>query len=158
MKNILSTPLIHYGSTTYNRRQLKPIKNSWIKPDGGLWTSPVNSNWGWKDWCKAEDFADCNEANSFTLLLKETAKVFVIDTLKDLTQAPLVQSIGMKNFKYINFELLASQYDAIYLTVNGERATRWSQPVSLYGWDCESVLIMNPYCCKQIKAAIYYVK
>jgi hypothetical protein len=34
-------------------------------------------------------------------------------------------------------------YDAIWLTENGQRETRYGEP-SLYGCGCESVLIMNP--------------
>jgi len=38
-----------------------------------------------------------------------------------------------------------SGIDALWLTVRGERATRYTTP-GLYGWDCECVLIMNPGC------------
>lgn len=34
--------------------------------------------------------------------------------------------------------------DAIFLTERGERATRFTHPRTLYGWDCESVLVLNP--------------
>ena len=34
-------------------------------------------------------------------------------------------------------------YDAIFLTEKGQHETRFSEP-SLYGWDCECVLVMNP--------------
>lgn len=46
----------------------------------------------------------------------------------------------------LNFELLSQDYDMIHLTANGERVTRncdVDYPVCLYGWDCESVLILN---------------
>lgn len=51
--------LIHYGHSDFNIAKFKPIKNDdygWVKPNGGLWTSPLESNWGWKDWCISEGF------------------------------------------------------------------------------------------------------
>jgi hypothetical protein len=40
--------------------------------------------------------------------------------------------------------MMTYEVDAIHLTERGEHETRLSQPYSLYGWDCECVLIMNP--------------
>jgi len=53
------------------------------------------------------------------------------------------------NYKkeYPNFELLATMCDAIWLTEKGQNETHLSYPISLYGWDCESVLIINGECC-----------
>jgi len=51
---------------------------------------------------------------------------------------------------YLDFEQLSKTYDAVWLTYNGERKTRYSNP-DLYGWDCESVLILN-------KNSVYQVK
>jgi len=53
--------LIHYGSTSFDPKKFNPVLNSYIKPTGGLWTSPIDSEFGWKDWCTAEDFRECNE-------------------------------------------------------------------------------------------------
>ena len=67
---MLAEAIVHFGATKYNPELVQPIKNeNWAKPKGGLWTSPVNSEWGWKHWCEAESFRDCNEENSFKLLL-----------------------------------------------------------------------------------------
>ena len=39
--------VIHYGASEYNPELFQPIVNSgWIKPVGGLWTSPINSKFG----------------------------------------------------------------------------------------------------------------
>jgi len=61
--------LIHYGAREYNPDLVQPITNAntWCKPYGGLWTSPVDSKWGWKDWCKAEEFRTCNEDNNTSI-------------------------------------------------------------------------------------------
>lgn len=44
---------------------------------------------------------------------------------------------------YPDFEAIhEAGVDAVYLTQQGERETRFNDP-SLYGWDCECVLVMN---------------
>ena len=50
----------------------------------------------------------------------------------------------------LDFENIARHYDAIHLTPKGQEDTRWSTPHNLYGWDCETILILNT---DNIKAA-----
>ena len=53
--------LVHY--TDNEKFEVHPvtIKNEmWIKPLGGLWCSPIGSEWGWKDWCKENNFYCAN--------------------------------------------------------------------------------------------------
>lgn len=146
---ILKT-LIHYGATTYDKSLVKPITNdNWVKPIGGLWTSPKDSNWGWKNWCESEDFADCKQENSCELILKDDAKIFVIDSLDNLLTGHFIQETFTKRY-YLDFELMAKLFDAIWLTEKGQNETHYAHPINLYGWDCETVFIMNPECCKQI--------
>ena len=42
--------------------------------------------------------------------------------------------------------MITDGVDAIYLTERGQRETSYSVPANLYGYDCESVLVMNPDC------------
>lgn len=117
-----------------------------IKPaTGGLWASPIDSVWGWKDWCEAEDFLDTSKQEYFDFYLSDDARVYTINTPTDI-----------RIFKYtifpfrpdyhilaIDFEGARKDYDAIFLSELGERTTRFSDPFSFYGWDCESILILN---------------
>lgn len=141
---IYNLTVIHYGAKRYQPHLIRPIENSgWIKPKGGLWTSPINSKWGWKDWCKSENFRDCDEMNSFKLKFKPDTKIILIDGLDDLLNLPkyIIEE------KYPDFALLAAICDAIWLTEKGQHETHLSYPMSLYGWDCESILIINGGCC-----------
>jgi len=149
---MLPEVVIHFGATEYKPAMVQPIKNrNWMKPFGGLWTSPINSKYGWREWCKAEDFEVYRLENSFKLLFNPDVKIFTIDTLQDLEKTPLEKvEIGKFKREYPDFELLAKTYDAIWLTERGQYETRYSQPANLYGWDCETVLIMNPQCCTQL--------
>jgi hypothetical protein len=46
----------------------------------------------------------------------------------------------------MDFEALAKEYDAIWLTEKGMWDTRDSAPgqPTTYGWDCETIYVMNP--------------
>lgn len=134
--------LITYGCGNFDISKFKPIQNPEIlnKPSGGLWSSPIDSEWGWKDWCQHEDWGDLTHSFTFTF----TGNVFVIDSLKDAKSTPWIDIYLFKR-RLLDFEFLVNNgYDAIHLTVNGERETRFESVYSMYGWDCETVLIMNP--------------
>ena len=122
--------------------KIKPIQNNnFVKPLGGLWSSPVNSECGWKDWCKSENFGDLN--SSFIFGIK--GNVLKIDSESDLEKMPWIKSTSY--FEFPDFEkMMKSGIDAIWLTENGQWATRMSRPRDLYGWDCETVFVMNPKC------------
>jgi len=139
--------LITYGcGESFQRVLFEPIKNrEWIKPHGGLWSSPIDSELGWADWCKSNDYGNLSQSFEFEF----EGNVFVIDSYDDALSAPIL-TCDVLDYKkhYIDFEkLIALGYDAVWLTECGEYETRnFNRPLSLYGWDCESVLIMNPDC------------
>jgi hypothetical protein len=150
--------LIHYGSNSFNPDKFDPIQNKITnltnKPLGGLWTSPVNTKYGWKDWCLGNDFNLEKLEKSFTITLKEKANIFIVNSQKDLQRLPFYSEFNNENiigFRYpkiaFDFEKLAKEYDAIWLTEKGLMDTQdLTFPLNLYGWDCESVLIMNLDC------------
>lgn len=145
LKRVEELKVIHYGSNRYDPTLFKPIQNqNWIKPLGGLWTSPIDSKRSWKDWCESENFHTYALDSSFTLSFKPNSKILVIDGLKDLKYLP-IQNITSYQ-KYIDFEKLSKSVDAIWLTDKGESETRYNSGINLYGWDCESVFIMNSDC------------
>ena len=88
---------IHYGHKHFELNEFEPIRNRELfpKPFGGFWASPVNAEYGWKDWNEAEHFRECKLENSFKFQLDEKAKVLRIksvndleDVLKAATQSP----------------------------------------------------------------------
>ena len=133
--------LRHYGASKYRRELFKPIENRkrWCKPLGGLWTSPIDSKYGWVDWTEEEDYGCTDEF--FDLVFDGT--VFVIDGVKDMLLLPWEAPEGGVLFDQMTC-------DAVHLTVEGERQTRYTRPYNLYGWDCETVLILNPDSITQI--------
>ena len=88
---------------------------------------------------------------------KPNAKILIIDSLKDfIAKVPYYHYLSIGQYKYYapDFEKLKQQYDALYLTENGQYETHYPDskltPIDFFGWDVETVLIMNPNCIHQI--------
>lgn len=146
----IENKFITYGLGEYDKSEFQRIKNrNFIKPYGGLWSSPVNSDWGWKDWCLSEDFNVEKLSNSFEFSLNDNAKIYVIDEFSDLGFLVMGNKYRFVSWWgdsiILDFEKLSKVYDAILLTDKGQIDTRYTNP-GLYGWDCESILVMNPDC------------
>lgn len=136
---------IHYGHTQFEKDKFLPIRNRqmFVKPAGGLWASDIKAKYGWKDWCEAEQFRDCKKEKSFTFVLSKDAKVLEINSVQQLTCLPQIEdTIGFSFSQWIllDFEMLSKMYDAIELNISNDYDLYWK----LYGWDCDSILIMNP--------------
>lgn len=134
--------LICYGCGNKFKPELfkPPRYDGHIKPQGGLWTSPVGSKHSWKK--ASEDMGIGDRSTSFTL--SYTGKTAIINSPKDLLKFPRADSIlPAETFFCFNIaSLLEDGINAIYLTALGERTTRFSKP-GLYGWDCETVFVMD---------------
>ena len=138
--------VVHY--TADKNFKLRPIKvdegDLPIKPKGGIWASPVDAKFSWKDWCEGEKFDDLNSKYAVILDIDIT-NFIVIGRKNDLDKLPWYKKFGF--LEAIDFKKLVGEgVDGIYLTTRGEAETRFSFPRTLYGWDCESVLILNKRC------------
>lgn len=151
---MMSTKYIHYGHNAFRRQLFVEPTNIdlFVKPRGGLWASPVDAKWGWKDWCKSENFRECCEENSFTFTLSEKANVIHIRSTKDLDGLPIQARVSEifpegYNMVCLDFEkLLSDGVDAIELHLSEEQDAEFLAGLywDLYGWDCDSILILNP--------------
>lgn len=164
-----NTWFVSYGLGEYNLEKFNEIKNRKfnIKPEGGMWTSPKKSLYGWIDFCKREDFRlPDGFINGFEFQLKPKSKVYIIDSFIDLIKVPYKLIDPFYNNiqfgqNFIDYEEMAKEYDAIWLTVNGQWETRLPEinglmdfdgrSINLYGWDCESLLILNKDCIINVK-------
>lgn len=147
------TRLIHYGDLSKGLRpiQIKELGVDTVlpcKPAGALWTSPWGSEYGWAEYCRADGLTrQTDDGHGWILELVKTARVYKIHTHKDLTA--LIKDIGGKSLwpngqvRYPDWPRVAQVYDAVWLTEKGQWATRLSYPYDLYGWDCESVAVLN---------------
>jgi len=163
--DLVNIKFVSYGLSEYNPDLFNSIKNTEynIKPSGGLWTSPKNSDYGWIDFCRDENyFKSGGFRTGFEFQLKPNSKVYIIDTFLDLIQVPykiknpLYSSNISFHQNFIDYEEMSKEYDAIWLTDNGEKDTRLPEmyglfdfdgnTINLYGWDCESLLILRKDC------------
>lgn len=115
------------------------------KPRGGLWTStwtgPETIS-DWVRWCSGEHWGD-HEGGFVSLLTPDpTAKVYLIDSLAALLalheRYPHRESVARYGYtNWVDWRLVAFDYDAVRLTQAAHFATRLTHP-GTYSWDCES--------------------
>ena len=136
---------IHYGHTKFDKSVFNKIKNvdCSTKPKGGLWASDVESEHGWKEWCNENEFRDCDKENSFTFTLSDDAKILYIESVNDLESLPKGKDkfgLNFSSWYLLDFEKLAETYDAVEVSISSD----FDLYYKLYGWDCDSIVIMNP--------------
>lgn len=138
---------IHYGHKGFSKELFQPIKNRemFSKPTGGFWASRVNALYGWKDWCRDNDFGDCREGNCFRFSISKNANILTINSVDDLKGLPKAkQPVPVESSLWDNcldFEqLLLNGIDAVEVNISSGRQLY----MAMYGWDCDSILIMNP--------------
>lgn len=162
--NLTNVWFVSYGLGEYDPNRFDIIKNCKynIKPVGGLWTSPKDSEYGWKYFCESENFCKTGGFdNGFEFQLKTDSNIYIIDSFYDLIKVPYKLKdplySGMRfNQNFIDYEEMAKEYDAIWLTAEGQWETRLpdmeglydfdGHSINLYGWDCESLLILRKEC------------
>ncbi len=160
--------LITLGIDEIKKDQFNEIKNMkrGNKPWGGLWTSPIESEYGWYNFVKGEHYREEYYLNKMTLItLKSDAKIYKIDSVEDFDLCPHIQervqeqdpffitsqdqNTIFNKFKKIDFEKLSEDYDGVWITVKAivNLENRHQNFMGdLYGWDVETVLLFNLNC------------
>lgn len=151
----------HWGNSHFIHPYFTPISNNeWgNKPHGGLYACPTKDvDISWDEWCKSNDFMTNRLEKYFDFTLKDNARVLVIKDIKDLEKLPgytkgdsYLQINGN-----IDFEKLSEEYDA--LMVYMYRSTDISEDdfmdgmyYKLYGWDVDTLLVLNPDIIEEIE-------
>ena len=122
------------------------------KPDGGLWGSPEDSEYGWKDWCLGEDFRTEKLQIWTKFVILPGTKILEIDSLEDLKEA--IRKFGKYDqrleINYLDWEHIKnSWYRGVFLSERGNRQCHlpleYGAP-DLNGWDCESIVLFDLDC------------
>ena len=134
----------HYGHSSFDKASFHEVKNQIgiPKPSGGLWASPDDTDFGWKEWV-SESNLDTNIDTSFSFTLKEDANVLVIDDITKLEDLPKTDSglpLPIDIWTFLDYEKLAGIYDAIEVCITKDNRLH----KQLYTWDCDTILIINP--------------
>ena len=140
------------------------------KPISAWWGSPIDANFGWKEWCESEDFGDYDFNNPIYWKLEEGCKVFQIDwedvqlnksnTLlkyvkfkdwreEDLKDMPIEAKINTLESSYddptIDFvKMLDDGIVAVELLDSciGHSFIN-NLEISFNSWDCESIVVLD---------------
>ena len=135
---------IHYGDDNFDINKFIPISNrsEATKPFGGFWGSRKNADFAWKEWCTEIDLKSKDLTKKIQFSLSNGAKILVINNIKLLDKLPQNEEnhIVNKLFVTLDFEKLSKQYDAIEVLISEDERLY----ELLYGWDCDSILVMNP--------------
>ena len=78
-----SMKIISYGlGNVLDTGIIKPVMNRNFKPHGqsGIWGSPVESEFGWREFCLRENYGDLNTSFKFDIM----GNVLKIDSKNDL--------------------------------------------------------------------------
>ena len=144
---------IHYGANHFDPDKIDVHNNPWRnKPMGCFWGTPEDSPNNWKDWCLCNKHRIRSLNRSFRFRLKEGTKVYMVDSEEKEKNLPLQKIDTETLLKGINtyqpiarriydFETLKKRgYEAVELSISD--CPRLSLTMS--GWDCDSIVIMNP--------------
>ena len=127
------------------------------KPKGGLWASPVDSIFGWKDWCEGEDFHTDRLKTWTKFKISPEAKILVINSYDDLVE--VARKYSERRFDLSPYDsdrvlkfvkMQEDGYSGVFLTYRGHRENHliWDRrsPVccGLNTWDCESIILFDP--------------
>lgn len=132
---------IHYGCTEFDKNKFNNIRNlpETTKPFGGFWASRIDAIKSWKNWCEDTEY-EANLNDNFIFTLNDKSRVLTINNCEQLKKLPKREGITSIVQTNLDFEALAKEYDAVEVLIS-EDPKLYHQ---LYGWDCDSILIMNP--------------
>lgn len=134
---------IHYGTDKFNPALVSTEENHFRKP-AGLWASPTDTNWGWKDWCLAEDFHTGSLNKFFKFTLKPCAKILVVNGLDDVMD---YLDIIETEFKYLpdirlKRKELYRDFDGMMVWMSHN----WNElhnNILFNLWDVDSIVVWN---------------
>lgn len=101
-----------------------------VKPYGGFWGSPIDSENNWDHWRKAEEFGDYN--NNKNIKFKVKGNIYYIDSVEKAFA--LCDRDG-----WIDWEKVFEMYDAVEVSISDCPELYYV----LYGWDVDSICVGN---------------
>ena len=147
-KAIKMKKYIHYGSNKFDKDKVKSIENRqyFNKPRGGLWACSVDSDYDWKDFVTENDMGfDVSE--SFCFELKPDSRILKLHSKDDFYKMAdeycIKCDILLSMLACFDFERIATDYDVIDYRVR-------ELYHELYGWDFDSILVLNPDVVKEM--------
>ena len=157
----------HYGHSHFDINQFNQVVNRPYsnKPFGGLWSSPTEDvDIGWKEWCVGNEFNLDKLDTYFDFRIKDNSKILEIKDIKDLDKLPkvrldeevkeIITSINIVGD--IDFEELSKEYDGIQVWMYRSKDINSTERLfdgiyyRMYGWDVDTLLVLNPNIIEEI--------
>lgn len=156
----VSKEYVHCGCTAeeYSAERFQKVRNipHSTKPFGGFWASPFSRlAYGWEWFCKQNEYYRKGESEKkFAFCLDVDANVFRIETVADFRRLPMIETA--EETELIDFEecrrqgIDAIEYDYSTSHVRWKFDKRYTEEDGeeldklLLGWDCDSIIILNP--------------
>jgi hypothetical protein len=147
--------LIHYGSSGFDITKFETPRSthfgSRTKPYGGIWFSPLKSTQGWKYFVETKLKAMWLLKPYFlATLIAPEERVLKIKNPKDIDILPK-KVRKADNRIVLDYDKICKSYDAIWLTKQGLKNTASGLRLNTWDWDCESIVVLNPYAIKPEK-------
>ena len=132
---------IHYGNNIFIPSHVCQPQR-WDKPSG-LWASPINAGWGWKDFIQTEwNSRIPTLTTSFRFHLKKGTKILKVKTMQDIL--PYLKE-AEDCYSPWNFQLdhtkLRKEYDGMELFYSGKY--NFHDTKLFWSWDCDSLVLWN---------------
>lgn len=130
---------IHYGASSFDvNHKLSPER--YDKP-AGFWASPVCTDWGWKNFCEAEDFLTETLNKSFRFQLKKGTRILKIHHPSDIN--PWLKETDSFFHVGIDHEKLKKEYDGMEVFVSDCWGLFHNHMPIFWSWDVDSLVIWN---------------
>jgi len=142
---------VHYGSDFLNKDMSIEEWDSGDKPKG-IWASPKNTNWGWKDWCEYEYFEVHKLKLSFEFKLKRKSRILKIRKIEDIW--PYLKEIEdeslwwwpsrYEDYKYeLDKKKIYNKFDGMELFMRNNYGYFHNHSHIFTTWDVDSIVIWN---------------
>lgn len=150
---------IHLGSNHFDSNLFDPIRNQNDKPLGGLWANDVETDFGWKEYCLAEEMFPLESprlTHHFYFQLKDDAKILHLEDPEDFDFLPIRWGAFKDDLRNDNY-----QYSERFLFFSKFRYVNWEAVKNIgidaveyirtpyghdvfYTWDFDSLVVFNP--------------
>ena len=146
------------GNKFYPEKLVTDLTCEIGKPYRAWWGSPIDAEYGWKEWCENEDWFPnrksitleeyFNSDNSIIWTLEEGTKILEINTIEDLDsffEKGYIKEYDSFDFKWNFYKVLEDGYSAIQLN-DGYIGHYFKSRLELLmnSWDCESICVLDP--------------
>jgi hypothetical protein len=123
---------------------IEPVENrpGCSKPFKGFWTSTLDLKYGsdWIQWMHGENWYTTAVTELWMLTVKPDGKIFTVNGIDDMELMFRTYPLHTYGIDSVNFEKMATHYDGVHLTHEGNRATHHTFPHNCNAWDAESTL------------------